>query len=161
MDVRVGLQRRIRLKNWCFWTVVLEKTLESHFDCKEIKSVHSKGDQSWVFIERTDVEAETPILWPRYAKRWKRPWCWDRWKAGGEGDNGEWVGLMASLTRWTWVSNLWELVMDMEASSAAVHGVTKSRTWKSDWTELNWGFLIPEKRFWKKFKCEIKILSEK
>ena len=56
------------LKNWCFWTVVLEKTLESPLDCKEIQLVHPKGDQSWVFIWRTDVEAETPILWPLYAK---------------------------------------------------------------------------------------------
>ena len=57
-------------KNWCFWTVVLEKTLESPLDCKEIQWVHPKGDQSWVFIERTDVEAETPILWPPEAKSW-------------------------------------------------------------------------------------------
>ena len=58
------------LKNWCFWTVVLEKTLESPLDCKEIQPVHPKGDQSWVFIGRTDAEAETPILWPPYAKSW-------------------------------------------------------------------------------------------
>ena len=58
------------LKNWCFWTVVLEKTLESPLDYKEIQSVHPKGDQSWVFIGRTDVEAETPILWPPDAKNW-------------------------------------------------------------------------------------------
>ena len=58
------------LKNWCFWTVVLEKTLESPLDCKEIQPVHPKRDQSWVFIERTDVEAETPILWPPDAKSW-------------------------------------------------------------------------------------------
>ena len=58
------------LKNWCFWSVVLEKTLESPLDCKEIQPVHPKGDQSWVFIGRTDVEAETPILWPPDAKRW-------------------------------------------------------------------------------------------
>ena len=57
-------------KNWCFWTVVLEKTFESPLDCKEIQPVHSKGDQSWVFIGRTDVEAETPILWPPHAKSW-------------------------------------------------------------------------------------------
>ena len=57
-------------KNWCFWTVVLEKTLESPLDCKEIQPVHPKGDQSWVFIGRTDVEAETPILWPPDAKNW-------------------------------------------------------------------------------------------
>jgi len=57
-------------KNWCFWTVVLEKTLESPLDCKEIQPVHPKGDQSWLFIGRTDVEAETPILWPPDAKSW-------------------------------------------------------------------------------------------
>ena len=57
-------------KNWCFWTVVLEKTLESPLDCKEIQSVHAKGDQSWVFIGRTEVEAETPILWPHYVENW-------------------------------------------------------------------------------------------
>ena len=57
-------------KNWCFWTVVLEKTLESPLDCKEIQPVHPKGDQSWVFIGRTNVEAETPILWPPHAKSW-------------------------------------------------------------------------------------------
>ena len=59
-----------RRKNWCFWTVVLEKTLESALDCKEIQPVHSKGDQSWVFFGRTDAKAETPILWPPYAKIW-------------------------------------------------------------------------------------------
>ena len=58
------------LKNWCFWTVVLEKTLESHLDCKEIQPVHSKGDQSWMFIGRTDAKAETPILWPPHVKSW-------------------------------------------------------------------------------------------
>ena len=64
-------------KNWCFWTVVLEKTLESPLDCKEIQPVHPKGNQSWVYIGRTDVEAETPILWPPDVKTYlKRPWCW-------------------------------------------------------------------------------------
>ena len=58
------------LKNWCFWTVVLEKTLESPLDCKEIQPVHPRGDQAWVFIGRTDAEAETPILWPPHAKSW-------------------------------------------------------------------------------------------
>ena len=91
---------------WCFWTVVLEKTLESPLDCKEIQPVHPKGNQSWIFIGRTDAEAETPILWPTWGKElthWKRPWCWERWKAGGEGDNRGWDGWMASLTRWIWV----------------------------------------------------------
>ena len=96
------------LKNWCFWTVVLEKTLESPLDCKDIQPVHPKGDQTWVFIGRTDVESETPILWPPDAKSWhlKRPWCWERWKAGGEGDDRGWDGWMASPTQWTWVSKL-------------------------------------------------------
>ena len=60
----------IFMNNWCFWTVVLEKTLESPLDCKEIQSVHPKGDKSWVFIGRADAEAETPILWPPHAKSW-------------------------------------------------------------------------------------------
>ena len=93
-------------KNWCFWAVVLEKTLESPLDCKEIQWVHSKGDQSWVLFGRTDVEAETPILWPPDAKSWliwKRFWCWERLRAGGEGDNRGWDGWMASPTQWTWV----------------------------------------------------------
>ena len=94
------------LKNWCFWTVGLEKTLESPLDCKEIKSVHPKGNQSWIFIGRTDAEAETPILWPPDLKNWligKDPGCWEGLKAGGEADNIGWDGWMASLTRWTWV----------------------------------------------------------
>ena len=70
MDVRVGPWRKLRPKNWCFWTVVLEKTLESPLDCKEIQPVHFKGDQSWVFIGRTDAETETLVLWPPHAKSW-------------------------------------------------------------------------------------------
>ena len=70
MDVRLNYKESWAPKNWCFWTVVLEKTLESPLDCKEIQPVHPKGDQSWVFIARTDVEAETPILWPPDAKSW-------------------------------------------------------------------------------------------
>ena len=94
------------LKNWCFWTVVLQKTLENPLKCKEIQPVHPKGDQSWVFIGRTDVEAEAPILWPPDVKIWliwKDPDGWERLTAGGEGDNRGWGGWMASLTRWTWV----------------------------------------------------------
>ena len=68
--MRVGLWRNWALKNWCFWTVVLEKTCESPLDCKEIQPVHPKGDQSWVCIGRTDAEAETPIFWPSYVKSW-------------------------------------------------------------------------------------------
>ena len=92
-------------KNWCFWTVVLEKTLESPLDSKEIKPVHPKGNQSWIFIGRTDAEAETPILWPPDAKNClirKHPVS-GKAKAGGEGDDKGWDGWMASQTRWTWV----------------------------------------------------------
>ena len=94
-------------KNWCFWTVVLEKTLESPLDCKEIQPVHPKGNQFWIFIVRTDAEAETPKLWPPDAKIWltgKDPEDWrERLKVGGEGDNRRWDGWMASPTLWTWV----------------------------------------------------------
>ena len=92
-------------RNWCFWTVVLEKTLESPLDCKEIQPVHPKGNQSWMFIGKTDVEADTPILRPPDAKSWnlKRPWCWERLKAEGERDDRGWDGWIASLTQWTWV----------------------------------------------------------
>ena len=92
-------------KNWCFWTVVLEKTLESPWDCKEIQPVHPKGDQSQIFIGRTDTKTETPILWPPDAKNWlieKEPWCWERLRTGGEGDNRGWDGWIASPTQWTW-----------------------------------------------------------
>jgi len=74
------------MKNWCFWTVVLEKTLESPLDSKEIQPVLPKGDQSWIFIGRTDAEDETPTVWPPDAKNWL--WCWERLKVG-EGDNKE------------------------------------------------------------------------
>ena len=92
-------------KNWCFRTVVLEKTLESPLDCKEIQSVHPKGDQSWVFFGRADAKAETPVLWPPHVKNWLigKDWCWEGSGAGGEGDDRGWDGWMASATRRTWV----------------------------------------------------------
>ena len=93
-------------KNWCFWTVVLEKTLKSLLDCKGIQPVHPKGDQSWIFIGRTDAEAEssnTLATWCEGLTHWKTPWCWERLKAGGEGNNRGWDSWMASLTQWTWV----------------------------------------------------------
>ena len=102
MDVRVGLWKA---KNWCFWIVLLEKTLESPLDCKEIQLVHPKGNQSWIFIGRTDAIAEPTILWPPDAKSWliwKDPDA-GRLKVGGEGDDRGWDGWMASPTLWTWV----------------------------------------------------------
>ena len=93
------------LKNGCFWTVVLEKTLASPLDCREIQPVHPKRDQSWVLTGRTDVELKLNTLatWCEELTHWKRPWCWERMKAGGEGDNRGGDGWMASLTQWTWV----------------------------------------------------------
>ena len=90
-------------KNWCFRTVVLEKTLESPLDSKEIKPVNPKGNQPWIFIGRTDAKADTLATWCEELTHWKkRPWCWERLKAKEEGSRG-WDGWMASLTLWTWV----------------------------------------------------------
>ena len=92
------------LKNWCFWTVVLEKTFESSVDSREIRSVNPKGNRSWIFTGRTDAEAEATLAtWCEERTCWKRPWCWGRLKAGGEGDDRGWDGWMTSLTQWTWV----------------------------------------------------------
>ena len=92
------------LKNWCFWTVVLEKTLENPLDFKEIQPVYSKGNQSWILIGTIDAEVETPILWAPDAKNWftrKDPDAGKDWR--WEGANRGWRGWMASLTQWTWV----------------------------------------------------------
>ena len=86
-----------------FGTVVLEKTLESPLDSKEIQPVHPKGDQSWIFIERTDAETETLATWCEELTHLKRPWCWERLNVRGEGDDRWWDGWMSSLTQWTWV----------------------------------------------------------
>ena len=93
-------------KNWCFWAVVLEKTLESPLDSKKIQPVHPKGNRSWILIGRTDVEAETPILWPPNMKNWligKDPDARKHWRQGGEGYDRGWDCWMASPTWWTWV----------------------------------------------------------
>ena len=128
-------------KNWCFWTVVL-KALESPLDCKEIQPVHPKGDRSWVFIGRTDAEAEIPILWPPVAKSWliwKDP---DIGKDGGqdggkdgEGDDRGWDVWMASPTQWTWnwvdSGSFW---WTGRPGMLQFMGL-KSKTWLSNWTD--------------------------
>ena len=131
-------------KNWCFWTVLLEKTLESPLDGKEIKPVTPKGNKSCICFGRTDAEAETLILWPPHEKNWliwKRPWCWERLKAGGEGDDRRWDGWMVSLTQWTWV---WENSGSWWWTGKP--GVLQSMGLQRvghDWaTELNWMELI-------------------
>ena len=126
------------LKNWCFWTVVLENTLESPLDSKEIKSVNPKGNQSWIFTGRTDAEAEAPMLWPPHAKSWltgKNPDAGKDWRQEEKGmAEDEMVGWHYWLNGHEFEQAL-GLVMDREAWCAVVHGVEKSRTWLSDWTE--------------------------
>ena len=132
--------------NWCFWTVVLEKTLESLLDCKEIQPVHPKGDQSSVFIGRTDVEAETPNIlatWCEELTHLKRPWCWERWRARGEGDDRGWDGWMASPTQWTWVwvnSRSWWWTGRPGVLRSM--GSQRDTTEQMNWTELN-GCRVP------------------
>ena len=137
----LSYQESWALKNWCFWTVVLEKTLESPLEYKEIQPVYPKGNQSWIFIGRTDTEAETPVLWPPDVKYWligkdpdaRKDWRqeekgiiedemvgWHHWLGGHEFEQTPGAG------------------DNREAWRVAVHRVAKSLTWLSGWTEVNW-----------------------
>ena len=144
MDVKVVLWRKLRAKCfllflWCFWTVLLEKTFESPLDCKEIQPVYPKGNQSWIFIGRTDAEAETPVLWPPDAKNYslEKTLILERLKVGGEEDDRGWDGWMASPTQWTWVwvnSRSW----CWTGKSGILRSMGLQRV-RHDWvTELNW-----------------------
>ena len=127
-------------KNWCFWTVMLEKTLESPLDCKEIQPVHPKRNQSRIFIGGTDAEAEAPILWLSDIRNWligKDPDAGKDWRQEEKGDDSGWDGL-ASPTRWTWVwatSRSWWLT----GKPGVLQSMgSQSLTRLSDWTELSW-----------------------
>ena len=138
------------LKNWRFWTVVLDNTLESPLDCKEIKPINPKGNQSWISIGRTDTEAslvcnmvtdwpweDKTLLWCEELTHWKSLWCWERLKAGGEGDDRGWDGWMASPTQWTWTwvnSRSWWWTGKPGVLQSM--GSQRVRQDLSDWTEL-------------------------
>ena len=107
-------------------------------------TLNPKGNQPWIFFRKTDAEVETAILWPLYAKSWLigKDWCWERLRAGGDGDDRGWDGWMASLTYWTWVWANWEIVKHSEAYCAAVHRAAKSRTRLINWTKTTLSYVF-------------------
>ena len=130
-------------KTWCSWTVVLEKTLESPLDSKEIQPVHPKGSQSWIFIGRTDAEAETPILWPPDVKNrliGKDPDAGKDWRQEEKGTIG-WDGWMTSPTRWTWVWASWGSWWWTE-KPGMLQSMGSQRV-RYDWAiELKWNYMF-------------------
>ena len=124
-------------KNWCFWTVVLEKILESPLDCKEIKPVNPKRNQPWILIGKINAEAEAPILWPPDVKSWLLEKTLRLGKTKGKRRRGwqrtRWLDGIPD-SKYMILSKLWVMVKDRENWRAAVHGVAKSPTWLRDWT---------------------------
>ena len=183
MDVRVGLWRKLSAEElmllflFCFffkfyfifktlhncisfWTVVLEKTLESALDCKEIQPVHSKGDQSWVFFGRKDAKAETPVLWPPHAKSWLTGKDSDAGRDWGQEEKGTTEDEMAGWhhrldgCEFEWTPGDGD---GQEGLACVIHGVAKSRILLSDWTELNWTMNVNVLPIWitSFYCCEI------